>query len=121
MTQEQAGGLAPEFTIADRLRLARELKRYTQDELAALIDSTRSTIRNYENRDYLSKRKAIVLKRWSLATEVSLEWLETGGGAGSPGGPDGGGVDGTALAKLTAQRRSRAQGSPATRAYPEAA
>jgi len=106
MTQEQAGGLIPEFTIADRLKLARELSGLDQDELAEMTDTSRSTIRNYENRKHTGKRKSIALKRWALATGVDLQWLETGQGSRTTP-PDGRPADKDALTQLAARKRAR--------------
>ena len=116
MAQEHAGGLIPEFTIADRLKLARELSGLDQDGLAALTDTSRSTIRNYENRRHTGKRKILVLKQWALATGVNLGWLETGAGDPTttppPDGEPAGDHD-AALAKLAGRKRAH-RGAPRT-------
>lgn len=122
MTQEQAGGLALEFTVADRLRKAREHIGCDQKQFAALTGISRGTIRNYESADHKT-RKPYIVAQWALATGVSQQWLESG--AGQPANPDGpSGTDGAPedkLARLTARKRGSAGGDAVTRAYPEAA
>lgn len=113
MTQEQAGGLVLEFGITDRLRKAREHAGYAnQKAFAELTGISRGTIANYENPEWKT-RKSYILTQWALATGVDLHWLETG--EGGPGGPDGEPApdtkdpgNGDKLARLTAQKRSRA-------------
>lgn len=72
----QLAGIIPEWTMADRLRKAREVSDLDQTELAQRIDVSRQTISNYES-GRVAPRK-IVLKQWALATGVPLEWIETG-------------------------------------------
>ena len=73
-----AAAVAPRFTIADRLRKARESAGLEQGQLAADIDVSRSTIGNYESARVTPRR--IVLRAWALRTGVPLEWLERGEG-----------------------------------------
>jgi transcriptional regulator with XRE-family HTH domain len=67
----------PTFTRGDRLRKARELTGLSQDEFARQLEVSRSTITNYE-RDRSTRVRPIMLRAWSVATGVSVEWLETG-------------------------------------------
>ena len=71
-------GLArvPEWSMGDRLRKAREDAGMEQVELAAVTGLSRQTISNYE-RNAVHARKS-GLRLWSMATNVSLEWLESG-------------------------------------------
>lgn len=85
MTQEV---VVPEWTVADRLRKAREVAGLEQAELARDIDVARQTVGNYERGAVQPRR--IVLKAWALRTGVPLEWLETGKANPRQGGPDGG-------------------------------
>lgn len=123
MTQEPAGGLVPEFTIADRLRKAREHIGVDQKAFAALTGISRGTIGNYENPEYRT-RKSYVLTEWSMATGVSLEWLKTGESDPTSGGPDGEPDPGddreAALARLAAKKSRHADGVP-THRYRQAA
>lgn len=69
-------GLIPEWTMADRLRKARELTGLDQSEFAERCGISRQAIGNYE-----SGRRAprgLYLRAWSEATGVPIEWLETG-------------------------------------------
>jgi len=79
----------PEFTVADRLRKAREKTGLDHRQFASAIDSSKGTISNYESNRYTRQRKTIVLKAWALRTGVPLEWILTGqepqdGGDGTP-------------------------------------
>ncbi len=78
----------PAFTVADRLRKAREFVGLDQAELAADIDVSRATIGNYETGRV--KPRVIVMKAWALRTGVPLGWLQTGAAA-SPHPPEGDG------------------------------
>jgi transcriptional regulator with XRE-family HTH domain len=77
----------PVFTIADRLRKAREEAGLAQHELAEAMGASRGTVSNYELGVYPPKRP--VLLAWAMATGVPLEWLETGKTTTGPGGPSG--------------------------------
>lgn len=76
----------PQFTMADRLRKAREHAGVDQRQFADELGIARATVSNYE-RGAVQPRK-IVLKAWALRTGVPLEWLETGE---VPSGNNGGG------------------------------
>jgi len=85
-------GSIPAFTVADRLRKAREVARLEQCDLAAAIDVSRGTVSNYERGSV--QPRVIVMKAWALRTGVPLSWIQTGDGnegeAPRPDGPDGG-------------------------------
>ena len=76
MTTSLSVGRIPEWTVADRLRKAREDAGLEQQELAAMIGVARNTVGNAE-KGKTAVRK-IVLNQWSLATGVPVQWLETG-------------------------------------------
>jgi transcriptional regulator with XRE-family HTH domain len=76
----------PEWTQGDRLRKARELTDMGQREFAEHIGVSHQTITNAE-KGHRTVRK-ITLNAWSLATGVSVEWLECG--IAPEDGPDGG-------------------------------
>ena len=73
--------LLPKWTVADRLRKAREDKELDQAELASRIGVARSTISNYEG-GKVTPRKPI-LRLWAMETDVPLDWLLDGYGATS--------------------------------------
>jgi len=65
------------WTIADRLRKARELTGLSQEEFAALIGISSGTVSTYEiNPD--APHKPPFMIAWANATPVTLEWLWTG-------------------------------------------
>ena len=68
--------LIPEWTMADRLRKAREMIGMDQIEFAEHSGISRTSITNYEQ----GKRapKGLYLRAWSEATGVDAVWLETG-------------------------------------------
>ncbi|WP_371512215.1 helix-turn-helix domain-containing protein [Microbacterium paraoxydans] len=78
-------GKIPEWTIADRLRKARESAGYEQREFAAMTSMARGTISAAENGHRVPSKANIRL--WALATGVPFEWLlngeepPTGGGS----------------------------------------
>lgn len=76
----------PQWTIADRLRKAREHVGLDQAEFAQAIGVSRATVSNNE-RGIVHPRK-IVLNAWALRTTVPIEWLETGNAPTD--NPDGG-------------------------------
>lgn len=67
-------GEAPVWTLADRLRKAREHARLTQQELADQIGISRASVVNYETGRHSPSRP--VMLSWSLATGVDLGWLQ---------------------------------------------
>ncbi|MBN9326555.1 helix-turn-helix transcriptional regulator [Cellulomonas sp. 73-145] len=86
MTTELVPGGIPEWTLADRLRKAREAAGISTADFATDLGVSRNTITNYE-RGHVSPRRG-ALRLWALRTGVPLVWLETG--ASNPGDPDGG-------------------------------
>ena len=80
-------GTVPQWTLADRLRKARENAGMDQQQLSDRIGMGRTTISNYESGVTAPKRP--ILLSWSMATGVPLIWLETGN-APQPDGPEGG-------------------------------
>lgn len=85
-TTEAVGGV-PEWTIADRLRKARETAHLSQAELAQAIGISRRSVTNYEAGTTLPRRP--VLLSWAMVTGVRREWLAYGVIPDSPS-PDGG-------------------------------
>jgi transcriptional regulator with XRE-family HTH domain len=63
----------PEWTLADRLRKAREHAGLEQRELATEIGIGRSTIVSYEAGRTVPHRPVLV--SWALRCGVSYEWL----------------------------------------------
>lgn len=88
MSQQLNPGVIPEWTLADRLRKAREAAGYGSRDFAAVTSISRGTISAAENGHSVPTRANMRL--WALATGVPFEWLETGE-APRPGG-DGGPV-----------------------------
>lgn len=68
---------ALQFTIHDRLRLARQSAGLEQAELAAEIGINRQTVSHYET-GATSRLKPLVLRQWALICEQPLGWLMTG-------------------------------------------
>lgn len=87
MSTHADSGLVPVFTVADRLRKAREQAGLEQNELAERIGLGRTTISNYERGTTPPKRP--LLLSWAMATGVSLDWLR---GFDEPGATGGAGI-----------------------------
>jgi transcriptional regulator with XRE-family HTH domain len=66
----------PVFTLADRLRKAREVLGVDQAELAEILGVSRSSVSNAETGSAVPRR--ITMRAWAEATGVPLEWLTTG-------------------------------------------
>lgn len=78
-------GTIPEWTVADRLRKAREHAGMKQIELAEEIGVSRNSISNYESSVVAPRR--IVINAWSAATKVPVSWLMTGDDEATPAQP----------------------------------
>lgn len=76
MAEQPVGGHIPAFTLADRLRKAREETGAEQGEFAEQIGVSRGTVINYE-KGHVHPRE-IVLRAWALRTGVPVSWLRTG-------------------------------------------
>lgn len=76
MSNAVPSGIAPEFTLGDRLRKAREIAGMTTDDMARAIGVSDRTIRNYENEVTPAKRATVI--SWALSTGVAFDWLLTG-------------------------------------------
>lgn len=66
----------PEFTIADRLRKARERTGLDQGDFAARADMSRTTVVNYEQGH--RPPRMIYIRAWAAAAGVSVQWIQTG-------------------------------------------
>ena len=76
MTKALHGGSAiPSWTMADRLRKAREHAGLEQTELAELIGASRKTIGRAEGGAAVRRTTLIA---WAFACGVDLHWVETG-------------------------------------------
>lgn len=80
---------APQWTITDRLRKARESAGMTQAELADAIGIGLRTVSNYEKPDHPGERKRPFVAQWALATGTWIDWLWDGVEPPEEG-PDGG-------------------------------
>lgn len=104
----------PAVTLKWRLQMALDAGGISVEEMSSQLDVSRSTVSRWLNgRGAAPKRPFLI--QWALATGVSLTWLETGEGGASPS-PTGPGQDkpstthtGTALDKLTQEKRARAR------------
>lgn len=117
-SQNQTEAVIPEFHAGDRLRKARELSGLGQGPFAQSIGISRGSVSNYERAH--RPPKPIVLKAWSLATGVPVEWLEYGTGPTGPTtqGPEDPSQDDdaeAALARLAAKKRRHAGDGPTHR------
>lgn len=70
-------GVVPEFTIADRVRKAREYAGMQQGELADKAGMARSGIARIESGKGGAPRRSSLIAI-AFATGVDLTWLETG-------------------------------------------
>src|SRR5260221_2446959 len=66
-------GAVPEWTLADRLRKAREHAGLNQAELAATVGIARSSVVSYESGRTTPSRPVVL--SWSLCTGVPAEWV----------------------------------------------
>ena len=73
---EQPTGRWHEWTIGDRLRIARESVTERQKDFAEISGIARGTISRYEND--ATRPKVVYVRQWALATGYSFEWLMTG-------------------------------------------
>ena len=69
-------GRIPEWTIADRLKKARETAGLEQAELARIIESSRNTISSYESNNYTRTRRRATLRLWAWACGVDPQWID---------------------------------------------
>lgn len=86
MATTMSPGQVPLWTMADRLRKARDHAHMKQSELAQTIGIARSSIVAYEAGSTVPRRP--VLLSWAMATGVPVEWLiegvEPAGGPNTP-------------------------------------
>lgn len=68
-------GRVPEWTVADRLRKARESAGLEQRQLADRAGISRATISAAENG---SRPARATMRLWAMACGVPLSWIETG-------------------------------------------
>ena len=92
MSIDVTEGTIPTWSVADRLRKAREHAGLEQGQLADLIGISRNSVSNYERGARTARRPVLV--SWALATGVPLAWLEHGQAPNAknphPDGPGGG-------------------------------
>lgn len=66
----------PEWTLGDRLRKAREYRNITVLEMAADIERSERTIRNYETDR--TQVHWLVVRRYAERTHIPMTWFLTG-------------------------------------------
>ena len=66
----------PTFTLGDRLRKAREHAGVSVDEMAAILDVSDRTVRNYEGDKTPIKRPSVVA--YAMRCNVPIDWLIAG-------------------------------------------
>ena len=109
----------PEWTLADRLRKAREMTGLSQQQFAEKLGVTRNTVGSAEKGGTVRR---ITLNAWAMATGVPVEWLESGDSpAGPPSGPGGGLEDTPAMQALARSKRSRSRAGTTHRYLPTVA
>ena len=74
MTTLTIAGVIPTWTLADRLRKARETRGLTQAELVDLTGISRRAMTRYESGETIPRRPHVIA--WAMATGVALAWLE---------------------------------------------
>lgn len=74
--EAMSAGRTPEWTVADRLRKARESAGLEQQELATMIDCSRQTVGNYENNNWDRTRRRATLRLWAWACGVDPAWID---------------------------------------------
>jgi transcriptional regulator with XRE-family HTH domain len=67
-----------EWTLGDRIRIARESSELSQARLAALTGIGRNTISRYEDADETDTVKDLYVRAIALATGFDFLWLKTG-------------------------------------------
>jgi len=72
----EIAGSSWEWTIADRLRKARESTGMDKTEFAKITDISRTVVANLEKG--VGPYKQYYLLTWAKFTDVSFEWLMTG-------------------------------------------
>ena len=77
-------GDVPAWTLADRLRKARDHAKLSQQELAGAIGISRASVSGYEAGYREPPRPVLIV--WAMVCHVDLEWL-TGSPHGFPGQP----------------------------------
>lgn len=69
-------GIVPRLTLGQRLRVAREHLGVEQQELAEIMGTSRQTVSAVERG--INHPRQLLVRAWSMATGVSLHWIETG-------------------------------------------
>lgn len=84
MSMQPSTNRIPEWTVADRLRKARESAGLSQADLAELTGISRRTISSYEQG---STPKRTNVLAWAMATGYPYTWITDGstGGTNPPG------------------------------------
>ncbi|MDT4944520.1 MAG: hypothetical protein QOH14_1253 [Pseudonocardiales bacterium] len=67
------GGIVPQWSMADRLRKARELTGLDQSDFAKELGISRNTVANYERGRHEPRK--IVVRAWAMRTGVAWAWL----------------------------------------------
>lgn len=88
MTQDISHvGRVPVWTLADRLRKAREMTGLGQAEWAAEVGISRRSVTNYESGTSVPRRP--VLLAWAMRSGVRLDWLTDADGPEGTPAPNG--------------------------------
>ena len=83
---QQPVGIIPQWSLADRMRKAREVTGLDQTEFGERIGASRATVSNAERGNTTPSR--LVIRAWALGSGVPLVWLETGNAPTDDGGSD---------------------------------
>ncbi|MGD7734145.1 helix-turn-helix domain-containing protein, partial [Propionibacteriaceae bacterium G57] len=73
-------GMVPVWTLADRMRKAREVTGLDQQAFSEELGVSRSTVSNAERGKVQPSR--LLVAAWAMRSGVPLVWLETGSGGG---------------------------------------
>lgn len=66
----------PEWTVADRLRKARESAGISIVELSEMLDCSKQTIYNYEDNEWPRSRRWTMMRLWAWACDVDAGWID---------------------------------------------